>query len=989
LTSAKAQTILERLSGRCLEDGQQHLVALLRRLQTVHVWPNPEVLRTVTGPVPSEQAMEMAYLDPLPDFLRWLSPLSVFLPSEVRLVPEARYLMLELGNIWQRFSEPKWKFRQEFFELADRLLPGLDYFARRDLADISRQDADRAQCLARRIILLSAPDHPEEAAALLRALVDSHRDFGEKEVLSDTFLLPILARAIPQALEDFAYSVSVDARRYLPGEMNFADLNCGFNGDEFSPVHDRHGVFLALFGQAEANALSLVRRLCNHGTEYWKRREEEGQQIPYGRSALHPLPINIAVLERTFSFHGDESIYCWFRPYSTVPGPVGSALLAFESWLLEQLDGGRDIRELIELALTGNECVAVVGILLGLLYDRMLQVATVLYPLATYPLLYRFDNYRATAELHGSALLQLTALRSRAVAERLVERDKNRQRRLRPHWIAPYFLFDERIDLDARVGYLSRMNMMAPAFVYREEADDAAGQQQGAHEVEVFQAFAQRENYSPQVFGGEFVLPAHLRPATNIDNESEFLEMELRLWSESAFESRRSTSGQAVARARTLARHIPTNQESLRDGTGARLAVAAAVLEPGIADEPELIGWATAEVKHVLTYMRGRNWEIDATEGAPHSATMAARGLARLLIANSENIALRREAGYLIGHASVAIICEFLKASQALWQVADAWMCELLSSAIGRTTTTNNGASGLLVVRHHTNWTAQTSILLAVPESVTSGQLACTALYRGYVDSLLEHERGHTDSTDRTDLDRSDNLAVLVLREVLFAEETRATYVLGLLTDFIAAPWLYLQALRVLSRFFVRSGLTDERLSLWSRLCDGFLDHVPDEFERQDLPQVYGEIVRALVLVEPIVGFITAELWPQATRMIATWKKLAMKIGAHPEVFKSLSAALMHHAVLPGRDIVEILLDARAATTDLARMLGDQGAYYASQALHRAWGRDSQAIRADHELTARLAQFTAELATSEQIAAHLLQQIERSGAGNGDGRQRR
>lgn len=126
----------------------------------------------------------------------------------------------------------------------------------------------------------------------------------------------------------------------------------------YPPAPSRAG-FLELFEADETVALDLFHRLERRASVFWRwyARCNDGRR---------PLALNLHIQGRTVPLWGDEIVYRWSR---AVLGShlLGSMHLALDEWMHQQASKGRDVGELIGLALQPNGLVATAGLCVALL----------------------------------------------------------------------------------------------------------------------------------------------------------------------------------------------------------------------------------------------------------------------------------------------------------------------------------------------------------------------------------------------------------------------------------------------------------------------------------------------------------------------------------------------------------------------------------------------------------------------------------------------
>ncbi|WP_156941668.1 hypothetical protein [Mesorhizobium sp. WSM2561] len=126
----------------------------------------------------------------------------------------------------------------------------------------------------------------------------------------------------------------------------------------YPPGPSRAG-FLELFEADEVLALDLFHRIERRASVFWRwyARCRDGEQ---------PHALTLKIDGHTIALWGDETVYRWSR---AVLGSniLGSMHLALDEWMHRQASNGRDVGDLIRLALQPNGLVATAGLCISLL----------------------------------------------------------------------------------------------------------------------------------------------------------------------------------------------------------------------------------------------------------------------------------------------------------------------------------------------------------------------------------------------------------------------------------------------------------------------------------------------------------------------------------------------------------------------------------------------------------------------------------------------
>lgn len=250
-----------------------------------------------------------------------------------------------------------------------------------------RWSGDEAMVKARALLLKCAPNAKDIVRDYLATMSDAAVRNVRKQI-SEAGL--ILAGALPAQTAAFierAYLLDHDRQRTFHSTMRELGESLGFDdGQDFYPASPARPPFLHLLRANPAVGLELIRKLCNHAMEGWRRSWQSGET---------PIPIAIDLGEDLWEFWGDDGTYGWFRGGSHVH-MLDTALLALDGWAQERLAAGDELDELCRLIARGNQLNAVLGICAGLCLASLNAAATspVALAIATHPALWQWDLSR-------------------------------------------------------------------------------------------------------------------------------------------------------------------------------------------------------------------------------------------------------------------------------------------------------------------------------------------------------------------------------------------------------------------------------------------------------------------------------------------------------------------------------------------------------------------------------------------------------------------
>lgn len=465
-----------------------------------------------------------------------------------------------------------------------------------------------------RKIVLNSPDVlPDEVKEYLEEIGGRHAHWDAKKQLLKEYRR--LVDHLPKEYVDFVLDYLVPepegpldpnhASYFYHLDRNYEDLGLEHDLDFFPPSYVQ-GPFLPVLRKNEDEGLRLVHTLANTAVAKWREREEDPAHLGYSR---RPLPVRIDLPNGEREFWGDEQVYYWYRPMSNGPHAVISALMALEVWMEERIEAGAEPERLFEKVLSGSDCVAVLGLCLGIALaypDRCLRAAL---PLVCSPAVWTMEIPRLAADEQGS--FKFDPLGTHRTIYRLEEeRDARPQRSLEVRHLAPrYALSDDealRTPFEQTVG---RFTENLP-FRYQEEREDPEVVAELRERMEDFQVYGDRDNYRARQTDEGIQIwvepPEHIRKR-NAEvlasiNES-MRQFSLQMWAQKTIEKGESAEGmtveEAVAAAKGLQQPLDfsTSYPPYLDTDDTRLqaiaGVAAAVLMTDFewAQEHDLVGW--------------------------------------------------------------------------------------------------------------------------------------------------------------------------------------------------------------------------------------------------------------------------------------------------------------------------------------------------------------------------------------------------------------
>jgi len=256
----------------------------------------------------------------------------------------------------------------------------------------------------RSIVLHSADVLPEEVAKYLTQ-TQKYGDFEAQQQILKAY--NPLVNHLAKDYTDFflnLFVTKVEKRRAARHEYEDENLDADkvHLHIDFLPPAPFQGPFLYTLAHDEDEGLRLIHTLVNASTRYWRKRWKQRYYHGSFREPIHPLPIQIRLPSGEHEFWGDPRVYMWFRPKSHGLDGVVSALMALEHWMDMQIQKGRDAVELFDKVLSGSDCVATLGLCLGIAMAYVDKCMHAALPIVSSPAIWRMDIPRLSMDSTGN-----------------------------------------------------------------------------------------------------------------------------------------------------------------------------------------------------------------------------------------------------------------------------------------------------------------------------------------------------------------------------------------------------------------------------------------------------------------------------------------------------------------------------------------------------------------------------------------------------------
>jgi len=377
-------------------------------------------------------------------------------------------------------------------------------------------DEKELESRLRKIVLNSADVSPEIVSTYLNEVAENSYSEVKEEVLRE--YLPLIDH-IPTNFVDFACRVFIaDTEKYKLERSKYASQMIGDNFDldiydgiyklgiaydmEFFPPSHLQGPFLYLLKKNEDEGLRLIQMLTNTAILRWKEFQQGRYRRLFGENKT-PLSTLVDLHSGLHEYWGDEQVYQWFRPQSNGPNVVRSGLMALEVWMEEQIEKDRNCEELINKILAGSNCVAVLGICLGIAMEYPKKCLRAAMPLILSPAIWRMDIARYSSDLShvsGSSIFDLLNLHKH-IYDAQDERNKRPQRSRDIRSFALLYMLCE--DSVVRTKFERAVSQFAKElpFLFEEEKDDSDLVESLRNNMELYQLYGNRDNYKAVCVG--------------------------------------------------------------------------------------------------------------------------------------------------------------------------------------------------------------------------------------------------------------------------------------------------------------------------------------------------------------------------------------------------------------------------------------------------------------------------------------------------------
>jgi len=923
--SPHAQALLNARASVLLEDGAARLAELLNVLRTEQVEINVNVVDYARGrSMDIGSAILGGVMYGTPRFVVWVAALR-FCVTHLDALARATLPFVQMTDRWQQTTPPGFALRADLFAATMQILAQLERWRRREVEPsaiaIRYEDEDSIEKSARSAIAQAADVDPAAMASYLEDLREHGYGDAQDDMLGH-------AGAVGRALTDevVAYVVAVlcAPERRTPWERDFSEL--GLRPHKYYPASDLQGPFLALLRSNEAAGLAVVRQLTKRSLAHYER---DADRAELSRKRAHLRPLTFAFRGRAVTVRGDERVYTWFRPGTSDDSAVlTSALMALETWALESVRNGRDPGEIADLLLTDTECVALLGIAVGLAYD-VPALAPEFVDVVGQPWLWRLEFFRGRRDAMPDdvntllpAEWQLPTLRP-DLERRNRERDAGRSRRRHPAQFAMTYLFLS--DPAVRQAFIDRTTavQLVDAALWVEEQTRVGESPDAQEDFEIFRAFVNPDNY------GNTEDEISFRPTAHMQQRAQEQQVDLAhagmmmvgLTAANALHDYAAPKNMQVAGFEVIGRGLEEDLNAGRfSGDEEQYAREGVVRCAGVtvtfgpqADLPAS-AWAANIIRIAARSQAAVNWSPDRDDGSALDERIGvATALGALLAADPDNGELRSLVLRAAAKGPVMVGASILRGLTPAWEIRPRLALNVFFLLIEAALRDGDGGvpDNLVAVYEAAE---RDGVLGPVPAVRVCSAMAMYRLERvlpalpdtftgaGTLDVLvaIAQELLAIARCEETEDDRQFRFSfawqVGRFAADVFVSLPAHGYAAfrASVTDWTVSLDVFSEAvLRIIYRHVAMYQIAENAVERFCALAEPFLraDH-RKQLDRQHIASEFQKACWALVFCESLQGVIIKADWPHAARFAEHIDRWVRAVGGHPSTASALVAFL-------------------------------------------------------------------------------------------------
>jgi len=451
----------------------------------------------------------------------------------------------------------------------------------------------------------------------------------------------------------------------------------------FWPPSPLREPFHSLFQSSPIEALRLIRELCNHAMTAW--RQLHHRSLEKGGT---PIPLELTFPWGAQRFWGTDREYLWFRS-TWAPKAIGCGFMTLEEWCFAELSRGRNVDELIQQIVEGNECIAILGIA-SMLALHSETVSETTLPLFTSQRLLTADHHRMRHDLTESTanLIGFTQRTDESHIKAVQAMNSRPVRKTQLSWMVPRFVFSTgQIRDRAREAILNFKNDLP--YQYEEHCNIPDAREQLTAQALEYAELADPKNYQAyrSKEDSDEIAIVHVSPSAakpeNIaraEEASKYLtRSSLWMWASKSSEERAIQDTYAIEDAISLAREadssdlfVQSNDEyetkDLPIRRGAVAATAAIVLSFREGRTQEVLEWARDVLWRAVRLQEKHHLLWSPSSVIPwHHDIFVARGLATELREGTATSSTARDLLGLIAHPLEIVSLAALEEACKLW----------------------------------------------------------------------------------------------------------------------------------------------------------------------------------------------------------------------------------------------------------------------------------------------------------------------------------
>lgn len=392
--SVRSAEMLDRIEPALLADDGRLLGRLILSVRTTETVRDLRFLDETLFPDLSSDQRELYASEAAgPEIVSWMRLISWLVPRIGSLPPALNGELFALLDAWVGALPPGLGRYAWVPQIADW---ALQHLSNDKLNDRERGwgnlGEDRKS--ARAIVLKAADGASDAVRDYLAGLSDRAVKKVRKQVVDASVGLSAALPTETAAFIERAYLLNHDRERERrhPTIRERAEVLGFEEWQDFYPASPLRPPFLQLLRMHPDVGLALIRKLCNHAMEGWRRSWQGTGETP--------IPIELDFGEGPWAFWDDDGSYGWFRGGSRV-NILDTALMALDAWAHERLKAGDELDDLCRRIARGNDCNAVLGICASLCFAALGSATTssIALAIATHPALWQRDIHRQVLDM--------------------------------------------------------------------------------------------------------------------------------------------------------------------------------------------------------------------------------------------------------------------------------------------------------------------------------------------------------------------------------------------------------------------------------------------------------------------------------------------------------------------------------------------------------------------------------------------------------------